>query len=270
MNLVDSAFIDALDSGGLAGLGIPEHGGSFTAAECKVGDDIVITEVPDPVDVGTVVKMTMDVAQLSGSDISEVRGDVDALEDVRKKTGMDVLPSGVPDIGNYSSEFSLVIKKGSGFLRSLSHEDGAVVHQRLEFPQDLKAHRAAVVTQDENLVLHSGLGDKVISAYGKNIEDAVRIDEVEGVASGDLRKLMAVDTGDVGILAIEEENIGHVLALLEHVAASCQIVRPVAGVFGPCLVTVEPLSEYHQPHSGTMGIGRLVGTLVDDETVESV
>ena len=57
--------------------------------------------------------------------------------------------------------------------------------------------------------------------------------------------------------------------MLQHVATAGQIVGPCACLLGPCLVAVEPLAVLTQSQSRPFVVDRLVGALVNDESVHT-
>ena len=84
--------------------------------------------------------------------------------------------------------------------------------------------------------------------------------------------LVLKDRGKVRVFAVEVDEVGAEMALLQKVAGAGEIVDPCARLFRPGLVAVEPLSEGPQRQAGRLaGIDqRLMCRLVNDEAVDAV
>ena len=74
---------------------------------------------------------------------------------------------------------------------------------------------------------------------------------------------------DVGALPVVDQDIRHVMALLEQVAASGKVIRPILRIISPGLVPAEPLAEDQQAQAGLQLVRRLMGAFVDEKAVET-
>ena len=135
--------------------------------------------------------------------------------------------------------------------------------------QDCVGHGLAVRPQDQDLVFHTRLCLEM-SVDGKyRTQQAVRVDEVVGIAVRNGRKFVTEQAGDAVVLAVIIEDIGLIATLLEHKRTPGQVVGPYLRLLRPGLVAVEPLAVTDQVQSGPVAIVRLGGRLVDDKAVQA-
>ena len=102
------------------------------------------------------------------------------------------------------------------------------------------------------------------------VDQGVGVDVVEAVAGGHVGRLVGEDCGEVGVFAVEVDEVGAEVSLLEQEAGAREVVDPGTGLFGPGFVAIEPLAEGSEGQSGRLANQRLVGRLVNDEAVDAV
>src|SRR6185312_7826069 len=90
------------------------------------------------------------------------------------------------------------------------------------------------------------------------------------ITSGDVGRFLVEDGSEVGVFAIEVDQVCAELTLLQHVAGACEVVDPHTGFIGPGFVAIEPLSEGAEGHARSLADERLVSRLVNDETINAV
>ena len=128
----------------------------------------------------------------------------------------------------------------------------------------------AVWIQSQYFVLHAALGDNLAVGYAEFVNQCVGIDVVKAVTGRDLRSLMLEYGCKIGVFPVEVQKISCEVSLLEHVACAREIVDPGTCLLGPSLIAIEPLSERSERQTGSFSDQRLVGRLVNDETIDSV
>ena len=75
------------------------------------------------------------------------------------------------------------------------------------------------------------------------VDQCVGIDVIESVAGRNIGRLSLEDGGQVGVFAVEVDQVGAEVALLEHVAGARQVIDPWRGLVCPGFVAIEPLAE---------------------------
>ena len=156
-----------------------------------------------------------------------------ALEAFGHGAGPYIGTGGVPDAGFQTLELGGVATLSGHLFRLLANEEDAFAYQLVQFPQHFGAHHLRVLSQ----------GNYLIIMYGGNVEQGVRAAEIVGIAFRNLRQPFPAFSYHVGVLSVVPQDVGHGVALLKHIAAAGQVVRPVFGVFRPGLVAAEPLAE---------------------------
>ena len=166
-------------------------------------------------------------------------------------------------------ERGLGVLQGSRFLRhsaAYGHPGLGQVHDPV---QHVIRHCPAVRSKDQNLVFHPGFRLQAAVDREHSVLESIRVDEVVGIAGRYLRQLLPEQSRDGVVLAVIVEDIGLETALLKEIGTAGQIVRPYPGFLRPCLVTIKPLAKTQQVQAGLVRVVRLMGGLVDDETVQT-
>ena len=115
-----------------------------------------------------------------------------------------------------------------------------------------------VGVKHQNLVLHSAWhSDKPVFGLGQ-ITDHGRAEIVVVVAVRKGRDFLEHYSRCVVVLTVVVGDIGHETALLKHITAAGQIIRPCLRLVGPGLVTVEPLAVFSETESRDLVVNRLV------------
>ena len=81
------------------------------------------------------------------------------------------------------------------------------------------------------------------------VDQRVGIDVVEAVAGRNIGRAVLEDRREVRVFAVEVEQVGAEVALLQQIAGAREVVDPRAGLLGPGLVAVEPLAERPERHA---------------------
>src|SRR5437763_16083477 len=125
----------------------------------------------------------------------------------------------------------------------------------------------AVGVEREELILHAALRDDVAVGDAKFVNQSVCVNVVESVACWDIRGFMLENSSQIGVFAVEIQQIGGKPALLQHVAGTSQVVDPTAGLLRPCFVAVEPLSERTECEPRSLSNQRLMRRFVNHKPI---
>ena len=166
-------------------------------------------------------------------------------------------------------ERRLGVFQGGRFLRQRTADGNAGLGQIHDPVQHVIGHGPAVRSQDQHLVFHPGFRLQAAVDREHGVLEAIRVDEVVGIAGRNLGQLRSEQPRNAVVLAVIVKDIGLETALLEKIGTAGEIVRPDPRLFRPGLVPVEPLAETEQVQAGPVRVVRLVGGLVDDETVQA-
>src|SRR5437016_10268286 len=76
----------------------------------------------------------------------------------------------------------------------------------------------------------------------EGVDECVGVDVVEIITRGNLRGTLREQSREVGVFAVEIDNVRIEASLLQEIGVTSQIGDPRVSLLGPGLVTGEPLS----------------------------
>ena len=135
---------------------------------------------------------------------------------------------------------------------------------------DRLAEVVAGLADDEERILRAAGCREVAAVVLYQVEQRIFVQIVVVETDRQVGRLMSEETCHHIVFAIIIKYIGHIAALLQHVAAAGEIVGPCSGLFSPRLMAVEPLSVEVQSESGAHVVQWLMGTLVYNKAVGTV
>ena len=182
---------------------------------------------------------------------------------------LDIGAVGIPYLCYQSVKLRLVIVEAEHCLGSCAAEFHALADHRGDVAQRRNGHTLGVGVEGEHLIGHPRRRGYLAVAAGQLLRQRGRVDIVVRRRRRNLGLVGVEESGNIVVVAIVVGYVGDVSALLEHITGAREIVYPRAGLLCPSLVTVEPLSVDLQSLSRNLGIYRLMGTVVDDDTVDA-
>src|ERR1035438_287712 len=81
---------------------------------------------------------------------------------------------------------------------------------------------------------------------------------------------MFEDCSQVRIFAVEIDKVRAKMSLLQQIAAAREIVDPWSGLFGPCLVAIEPLAEGSKCQAWRLVDQRLMSRFMNNKAVDAI
>src|SRR6476661_5099439 len=101
------------------------------------------------------------------------------------------------------------------------------------------------------------------------MDEAVGIDVVEPISGRYVGALVCEDRRDVIVFAIEIDEVGSEMSLLQHVGTAGKIVDPCTCLFRPGFIAREPLTKRPKPKPGCLADERLVNRTMDDKAIDA-
>ncbi len=175
----------------------------------------------------------------------------------------------MPDRGFQTLEFGRVVTEPGHPFRLFADEEHPATHQLVQFPENFQTHRPRPLSQRNHFIGHSAFRHSPSVPDGKKIQQGVRTAEIVGVTCRYFRMGPPVFGHDIGAFPVVNQDIRHVTALLEQVAAAGQVIRPVLRIIRPGLVPAEPLAEDQQAQAGLQLVRRLMRAFMDEKAVET-
>ena len=127
-------------------------------------------------------------------------------------------------------------------IRRLTDDGGALRTQSFYLFDDRLAEVVAGLADDEERILRAAGCREVAAVVLYQVEQRIFVQIVVVETDRQVGRLMSEETCHHIVFAIIIKYIGHIAALLQHVAAAGEIVGPCSGLFSPRLMAVEPLS----------------------------
>ena len=116
----------------------------------------------------------------------------------------------------------------------------------------------AVRIERQHAIVHSALGRDAAVRGTQFVYQGVGVHVVEAVARRHIGSLVVKDRGQVRVLAVEVQDVGSEVALLQQIGAARQVVHPRPGLLRPGFIAGEPLPEGAKAQSRSLADQRLM------------
>src|ERR1039458_3050836 len=131
-------------------------------------------------------------------------------------------------------------------------------------------HVTAVWIESEQAVTHAPRRSDAPVGDTQFMDQSVGVDVVEAITCRNIGRLVDENRSEVGVFAVEVDQVRTEMTLLQQEAGACKIVDPWTGLFRPCFVAIKPLPARSERHSWRLVDQRLMSRLVNDKAIDAV
>ena len=249
---------------------MPEGRLQSTHAEGSLKGTRLVRAIVHPVNL-RLARRAMHIAQIRHVRSREIGLNACLLQSLRDAHATHhIRQASVPHLIYQTLELLLVALHGRLHHRLLATNQRTCLSQFSQLTQHRKRHPVAVLIQHQHLVAHATRQGQLLAIIRQHGGQDLRIHIVVVVPTRHRRMVVAKEARHHVVLSVIVSHIRHELTLLQHVATASQIVRPCLGLLCPRLMAIEPLSEDHQTQTRFLVVHRLMGTLMNHETVHAI